>query len=142
MARCVFVCVCVKECVKGCVVFCSGREREVWSLVDCLLVTSLCANRPSPAHLFVKSCSVSCLHGLLISASASLLTHALTLPMSPSPHSLTLTHYTVYMQATQLREEFNIDIRVLGIADSKRMMTSESGIDLDTWKEGVWVVVC
>lgn len=51
--------------------------------------------------------------------------------------SLSLSLITLQSQATQLREEFNIDIRVLGIADSKRMMTSESGIDLDTWKEGV-----
>jgi aspartokinase/homoserine dehydrogenase 1 len=34
-----------------------------------------------------------------------------------------------------LREEFQIDIRVLGIADSKRMLTSESGIDLESWKD-------
>jgi homoserine dehydrogenase len=39
-------------------------------------------------------------------------------------------------QAVQLREEFNIDIRVLGIADSKGMLTSESGIDLDNWRSG------
>jgi hypothetical protein len=35
----------------------------------------------------------------------------------------------------QLREEFNIDIRVLGIADSKHMLTSEGGIDLTNWRE-------
>jgi hypothetical protein len=35
----------------------------------------------------------------------------------------------------QLREEFNIDIRVLGIADSKHMLTSEGGIDLSNWRE-------
>jgi hypothetical protein len=35
----------------------------------------------------------------------------------------------------QLREEFNIDIRVLGIADSKHMLTSEGGIDLSSWRE-------
>jgi len=39
-------------------------------------------------------------------------------------------------QAVQLREEFNIDIRVLAVADSKRMLTSESGIDLDNWRQG------
>lgn len=39
-------------------------------------------------------------------------------------------------QADQLRQEFNIDIRVLGIADSKHMLTSESGIDLEHWREG------
>lgn len=35
----------------------------------------------------------------------------------------------------QLREEFNIDIRVLGIADSKHMLTSEGGIDLANWRQ-------
>uniref|UniRef100_A0A383V4M3 ACT domain-containing protein n=1 Tax=Tetradesmus obliquus TaxID=3088 RepID=A0A383V4M3_TETOB len=38
-------------------------------------------------------------------------------------------------QAVQLREEFNIDIRVLGIADSKHMLTSEGGIDLANWRQ-------
>lgn len=39
------------------------------------------------------------------------------------------------LQACQLRQEFNIDIRVLGIADSTNMMTSEGGIDLDNWRQ-------
>ncbi|MEW5316770.1 MAG: hypothetical protein WDW38_008120 [Sanguina aurantia] len=38
-------------------------------------------------------------------------------------------------QAAQLRSEFNIDIRVLGIASSSRMLLSESGVDLASWKE-------
>jgi hypothetical protein len=48
----------------------------------------------------------------------------------------------LHTQAAQLREEFNIDIRVLGIADSKHMITSESGIDLDNWRTGVCACVC
>eukprot|EP00878_Enallax_costatus_P021378 GHUV01022628.1.p1 GENE.GHUV01022628.1~~GHUV01022628.1.p1 ORF type:complete len:501 (+),score=176.91 GHUV01022628.1:491-1993(+) len=38
-------------------------------------------------------------------------------------------------QAAQLRSEFNIDIRVLGIADSKHMMVSEGGINLENWRQ-------
>lgn len=38
-------------------------------------------------------------------------------------------------QAAQLRSEFNIDIRVLGIADSKSMMVSEGGINLEHWRQ-------
>lgn len=38
-------------------------------------------------------------------------------------------------QAKQLREEFNIDLRVLGIASSSRMLLSERGVDLSNWKE-------
>lgn len=38
-------------------------------------------------------------------------------------------------QAAQLRSEFNIDIRVLGIADSKHMIVSEGGIDLSHWRD-------
>jgi aspartokinase/homoserine dehydrogenase 1 len=40
-------------------------------------------------------------------------------------------------QAAKLREEFSIDIRVLGIAGGSRMVLSESGIDLDRWREEV-----
>jgi homoserine dehydrogenase len=43
--------------------------------------------------------------------------------------------FATFLQAEQLREEFNIDIRVLGIADSKHMLTSEGGIDLSSWRE-------
>jgi hypothetical protein len=39
------------------------------------------------------------------------------------------------LQAAQLRSEFNIDIRVLGIADSKHMLISEGGVDLNHWRE-------
>lgn len=38
-------------------------------------------------------------------------------------------------QAAQLRSEFNIDIRVLGIASSSKMLLSESGVDLSKWKQ-------
>lgn len=38
-------------------------------------------------------------------------------------------------QCDQLRKEFNIDLRVLGIASSKKMLLSETGINLDNWKE-------
>jgi aspartokinase/homoserine dehydrogenase 1 len=37
-------------------------------------------------------------------------------------------------QKAQLREQFGIDIRVLGIASSKRMLLSETGVDLDDWR--------
>lgn len=38
-------------------------------------------------------------------------------------------------QRKQLKEEFGIDLRVLGIASSQKMMFKETGIDLDTWKQ-------
>ena len=39
------------------------------------------------------------------------------------------------MQCELLRKEFKIDIRVLAIASSKKMLLRESGIDLDNWKQ-------
>jgi len=38
-------------------------------------------------------------------------------------------------QRQKLHDQFNIDIRVLGITSSKKMLLSPMGIDLDTWKE-------
>ncbi|XP_075648465.1 bifunctional aspartokinase/homoserine dehydrogenase, chloroplastic-like [Castanea sativa] len=38
-------------------------------------------------------------------------------------------------QAAVLKEEFNIDLRVMGITGSRTMLLSESGIDLSSWKE-------
>ena len=38
-------------------------------------------------------------------------------------------------QCEQLRREFKIDIRVLGIATSSKMLLQDKGINLDTWKE-------
>ncbi|KAF8025453.1 hypothetical protein BT93_F2325 [Corymbia citriodora subsp. variegata] len=38
-------------------------------------------------------------------------------------------------QAAVLKEEFNIDLRVLGITGSRSMLLSEAGIDLSKWKE-------
>ncbi|GAU39504.1 hypothetical protein TSUD_68680, partial [Trifolium subterraneum] len=38
-------------------------------------------------------------------------------------------------QASVLKEEFNIDLRVMGIIGSKSMLLSDSGIDLARWKE-------
>eukprot|EP00850_Spirogloea_muscicola_P020048 SM000206S06257 [mRNA] locus=s206:61279:66445:- [translate_table: standard] len=38
-------------------------------------------------------------------------------------------------QAAKLKEEFNIDLRVLGIMGSKQMYLHEMGIDLTCWKE-------
>lgn len=38
-------------------------------------------------------------------------------------------------QRLALKEEFNIDLRVLGIASSSKMLLSETGIDLDNWRE-------
>jgi aspartokinase/homoserine dehydrogenase 1 len=39
------------------------------------------------------------------------------------------------VQCEQLHREFKIDIRVLGIASSKKMLFKDTGIDLDNWKE-------
>ncbi|XP_037491348.1 bifunctional aspartokinase/homoserine dehydrogenase, chloroplastic isoform X2 [Jatropha curcas] len=38
-------------------------------------------------------------------------------------------------QAAVLKEEFNIDLRVMGIIGSRRMLLSEVGIDLSRWRE-------
>ncbi|XP_048130477.1 bifunctional aspartokinase/homoserine dehydrogenase 1, chloroplastic-like isoform X1 [Rhodamnia argentea] len=38
-------------------------------------------------------------------------------------------------QAAVLKEEFNIDLRVMGITGSRSMLLSEAGIDLSKWKE-------
>ncbi|KAJ4756706.1 Bifunctional aspartokinase/homoserine dehydrogenase [Rhynchospora pubera] len=38
-------------------------------------------------------------------------------------------------QAAVLKEEFNIDLRVMGITGSKNMILSETGIDLTRWRE-------
>ncbi|KAL5571776.1 hypothetical protein UlMin_021373 [Ulmus minor] len=38
-------------------------------------------------------------------------------------------------QAATLKEEFNIDLRVVGITGSSTMLLSNSGIDLSTWRE-------
>ncbi|KXZ53017.1 hypothetical protein GPECTOR_8g385 [Gonium pectorale] len=37
-------------------------------------------------------------------------------------------------QRQQLKQEFGIDLRVLGVASSSRMLLRETGIDLDNWK--------
>jgi hypothetical protein len=39
------------------------------------------------------------------------------------------------LQVETLREEFAIDLRVLGIASSKSMLLRERGVDLDTWRD-------
>ncbi|CAL5375273.1 unnamed protein product [Camellia sinensis] len=38
-------------------------------------------------------------------------------------------------QAAVLKEKFNMDLRVLGITGSKRMLLNDMGIDLTTWRE-------
>ncbi|KAF3440156.1 hypothetical protein FNV43_RR18434 [Rhamnella rubrinervis] len=38
-------------------------------------------------------------------------------------------------QAATLKEEFNIDLRVMGITGSRTMLLSDSGIDLSRWRE-------
>ena len=35
----------------------------------------------------------------------------------------------------ELRDEFDIDMRVLGITSSDRMLLSETAIDLENWRE-------
>ena len=46
------------------------------------------------------------------------------------------------MQRDLLRKEFKIDLRILGIASSKKMLRKESGIDLDNWKGEFEAKVC
>jgi aspartokinase/homoserine dehydrogenase 1 len=51
-------------------------------------------------------------------------------------HIIPPSHHLPHpLQAEQLRKEFNIDLRVLAIASSSRMLTSETGIDLATWRD-------
>ncbi|PRQ22523.1 putative homoserine dehydrogenase, Aspartate kinase [Rosa chinensis] len=38
-------------------------------------------------------------------------------------------------QAATLKEEFNIDLRVMGITGSRTMLLSETGVDLSRWRE-------
>ena len=38
------------------------------------------------------------------------------------------------MQCRELKEQFNIDIRVLAIANHTKMLTRETGINLENWK--------
>lgn len=38
-------------------------------------------------------------------------------------------------QAAVLKEEFNIDLRVMGITGSRRMLLNDAGIDLSRWRE-------
>ncbi|THG04152.1 hypothetical protein TEA_015493 [Camellia sinensis var. sinensis] len=38
-------------------------------------------------------------------------------------------------QAAVLKEKFNVDLRVMGITGSKRMLLNDMGIDLTTWRE-------
>ncbi|KAK4747695.1 hypothetical protein SAY87_014281 [Trapa incisa] len=38
-------------------------------------------------------------------------------------------------QASVLKEDFNIDLRVMGITGSRRMLLSEVGVDLSSWRE-------
>ncbi|XP_052200278.1 bifunctional aspartokinase/homoserine dehydrogenase, chloroplastic-like isoform X2 [Diospyros lotus] len=38
-------------------------------------------------------------------------------------------------QAAVLKEKFNIDLRVMGITGSRRMLLSDKGIDLSSWRE-------
>ena len=35
----------------------------------------------------------------------------------------------------ELRDDFDIDVRVLGMASSKKMLLSDGAIDLSTWRE-------
>ena len=47
-------------------------------------------------------------------------------------------------QVEQLRQEYQVDVRVLGVASSRRMLLGEGALDLATWREefedkvGVW----
>ena len=38
-------------------------------------------------------------------------------------------------QAQKLQDEYHLDVRILAIATSKKMVLNESGIDLDAWRE-------
>lgn len=37
--------------------------------------------------------------------------------------------------AQELRDEFDIDVRVLGIMSSSRMLLSDTALDLSSWRE-------
>ncbi|CAL8471282.1 g10824 [Coccomyxa elongata] len=41
----------------------------------------------------------------------------------------------IHAQITELRDEFDIDVRVLGIMSSSRMLLSETALDLSTWRQ-------
>lgn len=43
----------------------------------------------------------------------------------------------LHEQASKLREEMKIDVRVLGVATSKKMVLSSSGVDLTDWERAV-----
>lgn len=38
-------------------------------------------------------------------------------------------------QINKLREEYHLDLRVLGIASSSKMLLSDNGVDLGAWRE-------
>ena len=44
-----------------------------------------------------------------------------------------IKHWCILQQ--ELREELDIDVRVLGIASSSRMLLSEEGIDVSKWRD-------
>ncbi len=39
------------------------------------------------------------------------------------------------MQAEKLHKEYQVDVRVLGVVDSKRMLLSNTPMDLANWQE-------
>lgn len=42
-------------------------------------------------------------------------------------------HYNHLLQ--ELRDNFDIDVRVLGLASSQKMLLSDAALDLATWRE-------
>ena len=53
-------------------------------------------------------------------------------PHSPKMRTILLNGL---VSKQELKEELDIDVRVLGIASSSRMLLSEEGIDLSKWRD-------
>lgn len=45
------------------------------------------------------------------------------------------SHGALCMGLQELRDEFDIDVRVLGIMSSSRMLLSDTALDLSTWRD-------
>ncbi|CAH2034693.1 unnamed protein product [Thlaspi arvense] len=54
--------------------------------------------------------------------------------MASTP-GVSATFFNALAKAAVLKEEFKIDLRVIGITGSSKMLLSESGIDLSRWRE-------
>ena len=48
---------------------------------------------------------------------------------------MSLIFFLHSLDAQELRDEFDIDVRVLGIMSSSRMLLSDTALDLSTWRD-------